>query len=113
FVAGFIGSPPMNFVDGTVTGQRVETPAGSFGVADGPTAGASTVTAGMRPESLVVGGTDLKATVVNIEMLGHERHLICRVGDANWTVRQLADAPSVEPGTEIGIGVDAAKVHLF
>jgi len=113
FVAGFIGSPPMNFIDGSISGERMETEAGWIGVTERPASGGAAVTVGVRAESLSVGGSDLTGTVVNVEMLGHERHLICQVGQSNWTVRQPADAPQVQPGDQIGIAVDPSKVHLF
>jgi multiple sugar transport system ATP-binding protein len=113
FVAGFIGSPPMNLIDGTRSGARIETAAGSFGVTQPGTAGATAVVAGVRPESTVVGGAELQGRVINVEMLGHERHVICQVGSASWTVRQPVTAPAVVVGEAIGIAIDPNHVHLF
>ncbi len=89
FVAGFIGSPPMNFLDGQVVaaanGHRVEGDGFSFTVAQlhdsfiKPFA-ARKVTVGIRPEDMVFaapGQTEniLQAEVAVIEELGSETHL--------------------------------------
>jgi multiple sugar transport system ATP-binding protein len=52
FVAGFIGSPPMNFIPGRVTGGAIETPVGDIAVTDrlAGTAGHDLVIVGARPQ---------------------------------------------------------------
>jgi ABC-type sugar transport system ATPase subunit len=112
FVATFIGSPPMNVLDGTVGSSRVETAAGAVPVANTGSASGDVVV-GVRPEALTLGGTDLRATVLNVELLGHERHVVCQVADQRWTIRQSSHEPLSAVGDEIGIGVDPADVHLF
>ena len=90
FVARFIGTPPMNTFDATVT--TAEPPAWSSVVAGSRCrAGLTTrleenrkVLAGVRPEHLVVGPSGsadgVQATVQNVEWLGHESlvNLRCR-----------------------------------
>jgi len=114
FVAGFIGSPPMNLIEGTCSGTGIDTAAGSVGVAQPTAASGTAVVAGVRPESTVIGGAaELRGRVVNVEMLGHERHVICEVGSAGWTVRQPVTSPAVVVGESIGIAIDPNHVHLF
>jgi multiple sugar transport system ATP-binding protein len=84
FVAGFIGSPAMNFVPGTVEGSKVKTPFGDLPVPDGAKAAAKDgeVIVGIRPEHLedarVVGteardyGTTFNAKLDLLEALGAE-----------------------------------------
>jgi ABC-type sugar transport system ATPase subunit len=116
FVATFIGSPPMNVLEGTVSGSHVETAAGTIPVADVGTA-AGAVVAGVRPESVRVAGSDVagdvRATVLNVELLGHERHIVCQVGDGRWTVRQTSTDGAIAVGDQVGLAVDPAAVHLF
>ncbi len=53
FVAGFIGSPPMNFLPATVEGNEVTLPFGKFRIPDAKaekTAGKGLLMAGIRPE---------------------------------------------------------------
>jgi ABC-type sugar transport system ATPase subunit len=126
FVARFIGSPPMNTVEGTLRTDggrpRVETVAGTVEVADahGAADGAEVVV-GARPESVTVGdaaGTDrdapgLRGTVENVELLGHERHVLVRIGDSVMVVRQATDEPACDLGAEVVLSPDPAEVHLF
>ena len=55
----------------------------------------------------------LRATIQNIELLGHERHVICSVGATLMTVRQPNDAPPVAIGQAIALQADPSGVHLF
>jgi multiple sugar transport system ATP-binding protein len=85
FVAGFIGSPPMNFLPATVEGTTVELP---FGKVEIPAekakkvAGKGLLIAGIRPESFedaaVVDssrqGSTFRATVDVVEWLGNEAY---------------------------------------
>ena len=117
FVAGFIGSPPMNSIAGELGGSpadaHVATPAGIIGVADTGTAAAPGVVAGVRPEHLTVSDVGLAATVLNVELLGHERHVVCTVGASTWTVRQPADADPIAAGATLRLRADPRHVHLF
>jgi multiple sugar transport system ATP-binding protein len=82
FVAGFIGSPAMNFVPGTLSGQKVRTPFGELPAPEGVQGGDREVIAGIRPEHLedarVVDseaknhGATFKAKLDLIESLGSE-----------------------------------------
>jgi multiple sugar transport system ATP-binding protein len=87
FVAGFIGSPPMNFMPATVRGNEVELP---FGRVTLPAEKAAKVQdkglliAGIRPEhfndaavvesSVASRGSTFRATVDVVEWLGHEAY---------------------------------------
>ena len=88
FVAGFIGSPAMNFLPGRVEGERLRTPIGEIEVADrlrpglhsARGAARASVIVGIRPEhfedAMLVGdrpdGHTLKATVDVLESVGSE-----------------------------------------
>jgi len=115
FVAGFIGSPPMNLVEGVLeTAGSAAIDAGRVPIANAPSVGpGSKVVVGVRPEDVHIGGADLAADVLNIELLGHERHVICSVGAARWVVRQGGDDAVLEIGQRVGLGIDPAKVHVF
>jgi multiple sugar transport system ATP-binding protein len=126
FVAGFIGSPAMNFVD--VTTDRVADRAvlhdGAFTVTVperlrevvGMTTGRS-LTLGIRPEHLEVGETgdgaaSVRTTVDVVEFLGNEELLHVRAG--NHDLLALVDARHrVRPGDVLDLSVPLDQIHLF
>jgi multiple sugar transport system ATP-binding protein len=127
FVAGFIGSPSMNFVDVTVDGKddtarlvgpgdwAVATPQRLRGIA-GDIAGKKLV-AGFRPEHLEIGdaGSDsssFQARADVVEYLGHEELL--HVSAANQDVVAIVDSEHrVRPGDVIKLTLPLSKLHLF
>ena len=87
FVAGFIGSPPMNFLPATVEGNRVTLPFGTFAIPDAKaekTAGKGLLMAGIRPEhfedvSVITSGSvdqdrTFKAHIDVREWLGDQQY---------------------------------------
>ncbi|MHB1989089.1 MAG: ABC transporter ATP-binding protein [Acidimicrobiales bacterium] len=97
FVAGFIGSPPMNLFPGEVVGEPG-------------------TTAGVRPEDLAIDAAgSLVATVTLVESLGHEHHVVCRLGDAGATLVIARLPASTSPpavGDEVRL-LATAPLHLF
>jgi ABC-type sugar transport system ATPase subunit len=118
FVASFIGSPPMNTISGVagaVDGRAaVVVEPGSVPVANTASVRRDEkVVVGVRPEHVRVGGDDVQATVSNVELLGHERHVVCDVGEQRWTVRQDSSEPIPRVGETVGLSIDPGQVHLF
>jgi multiple sugar transport system ATP-binding protein len=124
FVAGFIGNPPMNLLDGTVEvlgdtlavtvdGTQLVLPASL--AAQVVAADVTDVVVGVRPEDLSVDpSASLRATVAVVESLGHERHLVGERADGSLiTVRIQGDDPLPDVGHEVGLAVDARAVHVF
>jgi multiple sugar transport system ATP-binding protein len=115
FVAGFIGSPAMNFFPGTVE------PAGFRG-RNGmlwPLAGQQATRLkgrdaiyGVRPEHLRLAADGLPLSVQVIEPTGSETQIIGQVGGLPF-VCVLHERVVTRPGTTIGISVDPENVHLF
>ena len=116
FVAQFIGTPPMNCLDGVVGAG------GSIDVAGGWLAGPATATAlergrkvvaGVRPEHLVVAPNgSLRAEVRAVEWLGHECLLFMVAEGQQFVVRQPGVAEQ-SAGDVVNLAVDPAQVHLF
>jgi multiple sugar transport system ATP-binding protein len=125
FVARFIGSPPMNTVDGTVAshgdGLAVDLPGGRVPLPDAlavavRAAGITDVVVGARPEDLrfVSEGGGVVASVVAVESLGHERHVACRLPDAQLViVRQAVQDAAPTPDEHVYLFADADALHLF
>jgi multiple sugar transport system ATP-binding protein len=112
FVAGFIGSPPMNLVDGTVEAGGVKVGSTSLPVPDGPPAAiGARVTVGLRPESLELAAAPegIPAMVSLVEELGPEAfihaHLVSGAGP-NGAAPVIA---RVEPH---GLPENGELVHL-
>ncbi len=122
FVARFIGSPPMDLVDGTVTsadGTTVTVDLGDAGSVGGTlAAGTSTATGravmvGIRPEHLTFEAGGLKGVVEVVESLGHERHLFVDLGGNRVVVRQSAEDAAPAPGERVELVVKPEHIHLF
>jgi sn-glycerol 3-phosphate transport system ATP-binding protein len=119
FVAGFMGSPPMNLVLGEVRGGRARV--GGAELADAPAADRP-VTVGFRPEDLhVVGPSDAGAVPARIdfcEPLGSHVlvHAWVSTGDASDDVPVIAQAPpgtAYDAGAQVGLVVTTGKTYLF
>jgi multiple sugar transport system ATP-binding protein len=124
FVARFIGTPPMNTIDGRVTsdgdglvfeaaGVRVPLPAALTTAARAGTLDGAVL--GVRPEDLrIAPDGPITAKVVLVESLGHERHLIAHLDDGQvLIVRQPANDPTPGDGAVVRLGADATGLHLF
>jgi multiple sugar transport system ATP-binding protein len=113
FVAGFIGSPPMNFLDGELAEGRFSGPAGTFGTkmrASQPRA-----VAGVRPEDCKVTEPNegkIIGEVYTTELMGDHALVTCRVDGGTITVK--ADkAFDRRDGAPIGVDFADASVHVF
>ena len=122
FVAGFIGSPPMNLLEGPVTaedgtvgvavlGGRVPMPASVVQRLQG----ATRAVVGVRPEHTVIDSNGpLTATVSLVEELGFERLVVCSTDDGELvTVRQAVELPAPDVRSPVRISADPARVHWF
>ena len=123
FVAGFIGSPAMNFATvqttpgGVKLGETMLTLGGAAGqIATARPAGTSLVL-GFRPEHLdIVDGQNgvltLPAQVDVVEFLGNEE-LIHAKTEGNEVVAIIPSARQVKPGDRVSLGVALNNLHLF
>jgi len=121
FVAGFIGTPPMNFVDGRlehgddasyVVADGLRVPLGRTRASTPP----QPVTLGIRPEALrlvhVPGDDTLSGHVVLVERLGGTSHVHVTVG-AHRLVAAVAGEPLPDVGEAMALQVPSDAVHLF
>ena len=118
FVAGFIGSPAMNFVPGRVEGgDRVALDHGgatSF-VLGAPIEAGRRVTVGIRPEHLQACGPDaaaLSGRVEMVEQLGADM-LIHLAHGSHTVLARLPHGPPPEIGETLHFAADAHRVFLF
>jgi multiple sugar transport system ATP-binding protein len=127
FVAGFIGSPPMNQLDAVVASEAGR-PVGrlSDGTAvplpnDVPVAGGQQIVIGFRPESLAPKGHSLHGAdnsltltrpVTIAEPLGTETILFAELGGKEVQGKMLNPRP-VSPGETLDFTLDLARLHVF
>ena len=117
FVAGFLGSPPMNFLSGNLDGAGgAATPAGRVAGLRAAS-GRGRVEIGLRPENISVepprtGDNRLAGAVVVGEYQGD--HCVLTVDTAGGRVRAVTSADR-EPAPEerVSLVVDAGRAHLF
>src|SRR5579862_3353819 len=120
FVAGFIGSPAMNFAnvtasDGKVSGDGLSFPIpGRFTGVDG----SKTLVAGFRPEHLELGDAGAAGTIRAkadvVEYLGNEELLHLTVqGHEGDVVAVVDSAHRVQPGDVIDLKLPLDRLHLF
>ena len=119
FVAGFIGSPAMNFIHGTYrkdgtnasvvlpTGARL--PAPLTGAADG-----TNVVYGVRPEHLALAhdGEGLAGQVAVVEPTGADTHVVMRAAE-HELLAVFRERHAFLPGQRITLRPDVAHTHLF
>jgi multiple sugar transport system ATP-binding protein len=113
FVAGFIGSPTMNFV--AVTMQNGTAKASGFEVALPKPVQAGKGTLGFRPEAVtdrVQNESSLEMKVDVVERLGSDQFLYGQVGGDTVTAR-VDPRLKVEPGDQVKLGLDTRSLHLF
>jgi multiple sugar transport system ATP-binding protein len=113
FVAGFIGSPPMNTLDGAIADGAFVNAEGKVPV--GAFAPRPAVVFGFRPEDARVvdpAGADLRAAVYACELTGNETIVTLQMGKAQ-TVVKMDKNFDVPVDTIVGVTVDRAKLCLF
>jgi multiple sugar transport system ATP-binding protein len=117
FVAGFIGSPAMNLIPGTVVatsaglavdvaGARLSVPVGSSAEAG------QAVVCGIRPEHLVLSETGLTGDVLVVEPTGSEMHVLLRSSGVDVTA-VFRERLLLTPGGSITVAPVAGSMHLF
>jgi len=113
FVAGFIGSPPMNIFEGQLADGHFSGPAGSFGTK--ALVSERRAVAGVRPEDCKVTEPSdgrIVGEVYATELMGDHTLVTCRVDGGTVTVK--ADKSfNRRDGAQIGVDFVDAAVHLF
>jgi multiple sugar transport system ATP-binding protein len=117
FVAGFIGTPSMSLLDGTLTGdgQPARLQIGTLAIdlpgAIAPAAPRA-ITMGVRPEAVLVGTGPFQAQVRIVEPTGHETIVALDAGGLPLTAR-MPGGPQLRPGETVNFDIARAHIHLF
>jgi multiple sugar transport system ATP-binding protein len=127
FVAGFIGSPAMNFLTTTVgggqaalQGQGFSVPVSERVLSEAGAHRGQELVLGIRPEDLkdprFSGREDLPtlpAKVEVVESMGFEIFAYLDVGGNTLTARMDPRSADLQPGQALEISVDTTRIHLF
>jgi multiple sugar transport system ATP-binding protein len=115
FVAGFIGSPAMNFLKGHLQGGRFVAESGiSLPVAHAPAASdGQPIIYGIRPEHFILDESNgLPAEVAVVEPTGSETQVFAKFGGTD-VVGVFRERVNAQPGQQIRVTPDPKLVHLF
>jgi multiple sugar transport system ATP-binding protein len=112
FVAGFIGSPPMNFLRGTLAQGRFDAPGISL---DTPARHEGRAVLGVRPEecSLVAQGDgELQGRIYSVELIGDHSLVTMNVGEQQVVVK-VPNTFAGEIGGGAGVRVNRERIYFF
>lgn len=130
FVAGFIGSPPMNFLECKIhkigdtyaacyNGAEILLPKEKFTKEQLGSYEGKAVCLGIRAENLyaenkadIACASKIEGIVENAELMGAEINLYARVGEAK-VVARVSPKYKFQDGQEITFVIDGNEVHLF
>jgi len=131
FVAGFIGSPQMNFINARVEKrgeeihlvfgkEDIKLPEGKAKKLEGTEYIGKEVVMGIRPENVhdeamyleTLSDSIVEAEVEVVEMLGSETLLYLVVDEVDFVAR-VNPRTKAKPGDRIKVAFDANKIHLF
>ncbi len=117
FVAGFIGSPAMNFLKGNVRVNGTATFEGPNGVK--LPLGAATAASdgrpavyGIRPEHFTIADDGAEAEIVVVEPTGSETQVFAKLGGEE-IVAVFRERHQFNPGEKVRLKPDPMLVHLF
>ena len=118
FVAGFIGTPAMNLMDGELSQTdgtwRFNAPGVSL---DCPalqdTAAAGPASLGIRPEDVIFGSGPISGIVQVVEQTGHEIIVVAKIGETMRLTGRVASDRVWRAGEPIQCNLDINKAHVF
>jgi multiple sugar transport system ATP-binding protein len=115
FVAGFIGSPAMNMVKGTVSNGALRMDDGTtwpLPTKGGRPADGNAAVYGVRPEHLTIDPGGIPATIQVVEPTGSETQVLMRIGGQS-VIGAFRERVLAKPGEILPVRPDPALVHLF
>ncbi|MGD1853318.1 MAG: ABC transporter ATP-binding protein [Leptolyngbyaceae cyanobacterium] len=129
FVAGFLGSPSMNFLEVTIDSHddglfakaaSFELPLSTSSDRLAPYLNRSVIL-GIRPEGIYhpnyrppgINPIDIKAEISVIELMGHELIVYATLANGSEVVARLDPRATVTPGETVVLQIDSHRIHLF
>ena len=117
FVAGFIGSPSMNFLHGKIVieaGRKIFVSESGLclPLPDNHADEGQSVTYGIRPEHVSLSNEGVEVEVVVVEPTGSETQIFTRSG-TDMIDALVKDRINARPGSQLHLRMDPSKIHLF
>jgi len=120
FVAGFIGSPSMNFFSVRREGNALEHGEFSYRISEETlerlAEASRNLTLGIRPEHIQLAGIDhrnaVRTTVQVVEPMGEVTYAYFEVGERTYTA-SIDGERRIEAGEEVNVLFPEAKIHVF
>lgn len=113
FVAGFIGSPAMNFLPCRVTnGQAVLDNGAALAPAPDGLAEGQAFTAGVRPEHFILAQEGASAQVTLVEPTGAEIQFMVDLAGTS-TLVSTRDRVTLKHGDRLHLAVEPGRIHAF
>ena len=116
FVAGFIGAPQMNFLNGRLDGDRLALESGLKRELPMAESHMGAVTLGIRPEAIGVsleGKGDGQIKVKNFEQLGSVTYIYGAFENGEALTVQLPEQIPLTRGQSVGVTLPTEKFHVF
>jgi multiple sugar transport system ATP-binding protein len=112
FVAGFLGSPSMCFLRGTVADGKIRGPGFALPAPAGAPQGRE-VLAGVRPQSATLAADgDLRGEIEAVERLGSDGFAYLKT-PAGTVIARFEGAPDLAVGSAAAISIAPGAIHLF
>jgi multiple sugar transport system ATP-binding protein len=112
FVAGFIGSPPMNFLRGMLANDRFESEGLALSV---PIKHHGPAVLGIRPEECTLvpaADSEFKGRIYSVELIGDHSLVTLSLGEQQVVVK-VSNMFAGEIGTEVGLRMNRERVYFF
>ncbi|MEM1236949.1 MAG: ABC transporter ATP-binding protein [Pseudomonadota bacterium] len=118
FVAGFIGTPAMNLIDGELSQSDGAWHFNAPGISlkcppllEAATAGAACL--GVRPEDVMFGNGPISGSIQVVEQTGHENIVVAKIGEDMRLTGRVTSERIWQAGAPIECQVDITKAHVF
>jgi multiple sugar transport system ATP-binding protein len=116
FVAGFLGSPPMNFLDATVTDGQLRGQGFAFGLPRAATGKAreTPVVIGIRPEDVIASSEPgpTMAAITLVEPMGSSTIVYTQLGERLVAIETGKDT-DLSVGATVSLRIDPNRIHVF
>jgi ABC-type sugar transport system ATPase subunit len=116
FVAGFLGSPPMNFLEAEIVDGQIRGNGFLFGLPEWATSVArgTAVVLGIRPEDLTPGEAPdpNPVTITLVEPMGSSTIVYTHLG-SNLVALETGKDTRLSVGSTMSLGIDPDRLHLF